>query len=129
MDSREIKKMAEKVASEISLDSLLSIGGAGDDIGLDGIKISGHQVRQADEFENPNPIVGGDDDALNNIDQSLDNILVGLVALRDNIDSVETANDAEKRAVKNIKEILETAMEPYFADMLKEMQIFEDSGE
>lgn len=69
--------------------------------------------------------VGEDEDvALSNVDQALDKILAALLVIDENLPAIKTASVPEKAAVDAIKDLMETAIHPYFADVLKAMQVF-----
>lgn len=66
-----------------------------------------------------------DDEALSNVDQAFDAILAAISVINDNLPNVKTDTVPEKAARDAMADIMETAIEPYFADMLKAMQTFE----
>lgn len=65
-----------------------------------------------------------EDTALANVDQALDAMLAATSVLDDNLKKIKTANVPEKAAVDAVVDLVETAIKPYLADILKAMQIF-----
>ena len=62
------------------------------------------------------------------VDEAVDAIIVGVQAITSNIEKVETETTTEKKALGNVKDLIETAIAPYLADIVKEMDVF-DSDE
>ena len=63
-----------------------------------------------------------DDEALSYVDQSFDVILSALKVIDDNLKKIKTNTIPEKAAVDAIDDLLETAVKPYLADVLKAFQ-------
>jgi hypothetical protein len=65
-----------------------------------------------------------EDIALENVDQALDAIVAAFAVLDDNLGKIKIDNVPEQAAVDAVKDLLETAVKPYFADALKAMAVF-----
>jgi hypothetical protein len=65
-----------------------------------------------------------EDVALANVDQALDVILAAFTVIDDNLLNIKTEGVPEKAAVDAVKDLMETAIKPYLADILKAMQVF-----
>ena len=70
-----------------------------------------------------------DDEALLNVDQAFDAILAAVNVIDDNLPNVKANTVPEKAARDAIADLMETAIKPYFADMLKAMQTFDSAEE
>lgn len=66
-----------------------------------------------------------DDEALSNVDQAFDAILAAINVIDENLPNVKADTVPERAARDAMADIMETAIRPYFADMLKAMQAFE----
>ena len=66
-----------------------------------------------------------EDEALSNVDQALDAMLAAVKVLSDNLPKIKVENVPQQAAVDNMQDILDTALQPYLADVLKSMQFFE----
>jgi hypothetical protein len=107
MKEERIAKMAENVASGVEVPS--------------GATLPHLRVAAEESL----PAEGADDDmALANVDQALDTVLAAIGVLDDNLPKIKTDNVPQKAAVDAVQDLLDTAIKPYFADMLKAMQIF-----
>ena len=62
---------------------------------------------------------GEDDIALVNVDQALDNMVAAMAVLDDNLPNVTTGSVPERAALEAAKDLIETAIKPYLADLLK----------
>lgn len=65
-----------------------------------------------------------EDVALANVDQALDTILAASAVIDDNLPQIKAASVPEQASVDAIKDLMETALKPYLADILKAMQVF-----
>jgi len=65
-----------------------------------------------------------EDIALENVDQALDAIVAAFAVLDDNLGKVKIDNVPEQASVDAVKDLLETGVKPYFADVLKAMSVF-----
>ena len=65
-----------------------------------------------------------DDEALSNVDQALDAMMASIKVLNDNLSLIKVENVPQKAAVDNVQDLLDSAITPYFADILKAMQVF-----
>jgi hypothetical protein len=62
--------------------------------------------------------------ALANVDQALDTILAASAVIDDNLPQIKVDSVPEQASVDAIKDLMETAVKPYLADILKAMQVF-----
>jgi hypothetical protein len=67
-----------------------------------------------------------DDIALANVDQAMDNMIVAIDILKENLPKIKIENVPQKAAVDAVQDLLQTAVGPYTADMIKAMSIFGD---
>ena len=65
-------------------------------------------------------------DPLNEIDSAIDIMIGAIETIEENIDLVDAQNPVEKSALAKIKDIFETAINPYLADAIEEMEKFEE---
>lgn len=65
-----------------------------------------------------------EDVALANVDQALDAMLAAVRVVDENLLEVKASNVPEKAAIDAVKDLMETAIKPYLADILKAMQVF-----
>lgn len=70
-----------------------------------------------------------DDEALVLVDQAFDSILASIRVIDENMPKIKISGVPQQAAKDAIVDIMETAIHPYFADILKAMQTFEDIGE
>ena len=61
------------------------------------------------------------DDAFMNVDTAIDMIVASLTTLDENLESVKTDTPQQKIALKKIRDLVDTALIPYTADVVKEM--------
>ena len=62
--------------------------------------------------------------AVFNIDAAVDSMIAALITIEENLSAVEAENESEKKALSEIKDLLETALTPYTSDLAKVMQEF-----
>ena len=101
MNHERISKMSDNVASDM--------------IGDESPIVSNIRTAAVSEDE---------DVSLANVDQALDAMLAAVAVIDDNLASIKVGSVPEQAAVDAIKDLMETAIRPYLADMLKVMQIF-----
>ena len=65
-----------------------------------------------------------DDEALSNVDQALDAMMAAIKVLQDNLPQIKVENVPQKAAVDTVQDLLDTAIVPYYSDVLKAMQVF-----
>ena len=63
--------------------------------------------------------------ALINVDEAFDLMIVAIQAIEDNLKDIATETDEEKNAIKKIQELMDSAIAPYLSDIFKEMQVFD----
>ena len=80
--------------------------------------------RVAQQAERPDAKADSDDEALSNVDQALDAMLAAVKTLADNLPQIKVENVPQKAAVDTVQDLLDTALVPYLADVLKAMQVF-----
>jgi len=81
--------------------------------------------RMADMAERIAQPTGGEDNpALSQIDEAIDKMLVSIKAIEEQLPNVETASKAEEDAKAKIKDLFETAINPYVADVLEALDVF-----
>jgi hypothetical protein len=98
MNDRRIAKMTDNVAAEMTGDSV-------------------SHVRTA--------VVSPDEDvALANVDQALDTFIAAVAVIDENLPQIKAASVPEQAGVDAVKDLMETAIKPYLADILKVMQVF-----
>lgn len=65
------------------------------------------------------------DETLANIDQALDTMIACIQSIEENLPGVQTDNVPQKAALDTFQEILDEAIKPYLADVIKAMSVFE----
>ena len=60
-------------------------------------------------------------DALINVDSALDTLVAAITALDENLPEVKTDTNEQKIAIDRVKDLIETALVPYTADIIKEI--------
>jgi len=65
------------------------------------------------------------DKALENCDQAVDIIIAALTVLDENLPLIKAENVPQQAALDNIKENLDQAVKPYFADVAKDFTFFD----
>ena len=65
-----------------------------------------------------------DDEALANVDQALDAMLAAVAVLDDNLPNLKIDGVPQQAARDAVIDLMETAVKPYLADILKAMQTF-----
>jgi predicted RNase H-like HicB family nuclease len=64
------------------------------------------------------------DEAFVNVDGALDAMIAAVQAINENLPHVKTSNVPQKAAVDAVKDLMETAIEPYLADIVQAMEVF-----
>jgi hypothetical protein len=67
-----------------------------------------------------------DTEALKNVDQAFDAITASLISLDENINDITPENGAQEAALDVVKGLLDEALKPYMADVLKAWTPFEE---
>ena len=67
--------------------------------------------------------------ALANLNSAADSIVAGVMAIQENLGSMETQTDEQKAAVEKIKDTVDNALAPYASDLLKELAVFDAEEE
>ena len=71
-------------------------------------------------------IIGEDrDEALEQVDQAVDVIIAAFTSLEENLPLVKTDTVPQKAAIDTAKELIDDTIMPYFADVVKTLQVFE----
>ena len=65
-----------------------------------------------------------DDTAHANVDQALDNIIVAIEIIEENLPKMKIENVPQQAAVDATKDLMDNAIKPYLADVIKAMEIF-----
>lgn len=65
------------------------------------------------------------------VERGIDLMMVGIRTVMDNIDGVKTDTDEEKSAIEKVKDLFDTGVNPFFADILQELSVVtgEDNDE
>ena len=63
-------------------------------------------------------------EALKNVDQAVDAIIASIMAIDENLPLVKADTVPQKAAIDNIKGLMDEAVKPYFADVVKSLQVF-----
>ena len=64
------------------------------------------------------------DQALVNVDGALDAMIAAITAMEENLPQVKADSVPEKAAVEAVQELLDEAVKPYLADIVKAMESF-----
>ena len=64
------------------------------------------------------------DPALEEVDKAIDAILLSIQAIEEELPKVAASTPAEREAKEKIANLFETAINPYFADVMESMQVF-----
>jgi hypothetical protein len=65
------------------------------------------------------------DVALKNIDEAVDNIIASIIAIEENLPEIKADTVSQKAALDAVKELMDEAVNPYFADVVKALQVFD----
>jgi hypothetical protein len=68
---------------------------------------------------------GERDEALENVDQAVDAIIAGFITLDENLSKVMTNSVKEKAAIDTVVDTMNEGVKPYFADVVKALQVFD----
>lgn len=71
--------------------------------------------------------VGEEEDleALRNVDEAVDAIIAGFKVMEENLPNVKADTVPQKAALDEVKGLMDEAVMPYFADVVKALQAFE----
>ena len=69
-------------------------------------------------------VIAEDDEALLNVDQAVDAIIASIMAIDENLPFVKTDTVPQKVAVDTVRGLMDEAVKPYFADVVKALQVF-----
>jgi predicted RNase H-like HicB family nuclease len=67
-----------------------------------------------------------EDDALAKVDQAIDAMIGAAQVIDKNLPNVKTDSVPQQAAVDAVKDLMDTAIAPYLADIAKAMQVFPD---
>ena len=70
-----------------------------------------------------------DDDPLVMVDQAVDAMIAASQIIDENLPKVKTDNVPQKAALDAIKDLVDTAIKPYLADIVKALQVFPETEE
>jgi len=66
----------------------------------------------------------GSDPALEEIDKAIDAILLSIQVIEETLPKVAASTPQEEEAKRKIGDLFDTAINPYFADVMEAMQVF-----
>ena len=69
---------------------------------------------------------GADDEPLAMVDQAIDMMIASAKVLDENLGKIETENVAQRAAVDEVRSLMDEAVAPYLADVVKAMAVFGD---
>jgi len=64
------------------------------------------------------------DEALVNVDGAIDAMIAAIEAIEENLPAVNAGNVPQKAAKEAVQELLDEAIKPYLADIVKAMEVF-----
>jgi predicted RNase H-like HicB family nuclease len=67
-----------------------------------------------------------EDEALALVDQAIDTIIASAQIIDANLPKIKTDSVPQKAAVDAVRDLMDTAIAPYLADIAKAMQVFPD---
>jgi len=73
-------------------------------------------------------IAADEDEALTNVETSVDHIIMAVQIIDKNIGNVVMTSPQEKEAIDKIRDLVDSAIAPYIADIAEAFQVF-DQGE
>ena len=65
-----------------------------------------------------------DDDPLAMVDQAVDTIIAATQVIDENLPKVKVDNVPQKAAIDAVKDLMDNAIRPYLADIVRAMQVF-----
>ena len=68
--------------------------------------------------------IAADDDALAMVDQAVDTIIASIMVIDEQLPKVKPDNVPEQAAVDTVKELMNEAIKPYMADIVKAIEVF-----
>lgn len=60
------------------------------------------------------------------IDEAVDNMIASIVAIDESLPSVKPETEAQRQALNQLKDLMETAIAPYTAEIAKALETFEE---
>jgi hypothetical protein len=66
-----------------------------------------------------------EDEAMRNVDEAVDVIIASIMAIEENLPQVRIDTVRQKAAVDTTTKLMDEAIKPYFADIVKALQAFD----
>jgi hypothetical protein len=66
------------------------------------------------------------DESLRHVDEAVDSIILGIMKLEKNLPKISPETVRQKAALDTVKELMDGAVKPYFADAVKALQAFDE---
>jgi len=66
------------------------------------------------------------DEALRHVDDAIDNIILGIMEIEKNLPKVSADTVRQKAALDVVKETMDEAVKPYFADVVNALKAFDE---
>ena len=70
------------------------------------------------------PATSEDDVALANVDEAIDSMVLAVRAIEENLPKIKADNVPQQAALDEVKDLMETAVAPYLADVARAMDAF-----
>jgi hypothetical protein len=67
-----------------------------------------------------------DDDALGMVEQAIDAMIASAHVIDENLARIKTEDVPQRAALDGVRDLMETAIKPYLADVVTAMRVFED---
>ena len=67
-----------------------------------------------------------DDEAMSNVDQAIDAMIAAAQVIDENLPKVKAETVPQKAALDEVRDLMDTAIAPYLADVARAMQAFGD---
>jgi len=65
-------------------------------------------------------------DSLSVVDQAVDRIIASIMEIDENLSAIKPENDKQRKAITDVKDLMDTAIAPYMADIVKALNEFEE---
>ena len=65
------------------------------------------------------------EEALKNVDQAVDAIIAAIMAIDENLPNISADTVPQKAALDEVRDLMNEAVKPYFADVVTQLQVFE----
>lgn len=65
-------------------------------------------------------------ESLRNVDEAVDNIIASLISIEENLPGITADSVRQKAALDIVKETMDEAVKPYFADIVNALQAFDE---